>query len=75
MNMFVILAIIVGVLLLGGLAIISIQTTQAQDQVQNQGNSCDYSAACPYGGKCNAERNCGLSTCGVAKTGSCGCGR
>ena len=74
MNIWIISAIIVGVLLLGGLVLIA-NTQIAQADVGEE-KSCGYSSGseCPYSGKCNADRNCGLSGCGAAKTGSCGCG-
>jgi hypothetical protein len=83
MNIWLIATIIIGVLLLGGIAIIaSAQITQAQNQqadVETTGEvkSCGYSSGsgCPYSGKCDANRDCGLAGCGAAKTGSCGCGR
>ena len=74
MNIWIIGAIIVGVILLGGIAIIA--NTQITKADSIEGNSCGYSSGsgCPYAGKCNAETNCGLAGCGAAQTGSCGCG-
>ena len=73
MNIWMILAITVGVLLIGCLAIITnMQTAQADVEEEK---SCDYSSGCPYEGKCNADRNCGLDVCGAVQGGSCGCGR
>jgi hypothetical protein len=84
MNIWLISAIVVGVLLLGGIAIIaSAQITQAQNQqaesgeVTGEAKSCGYvsSSECPYAGKCDTNRDCGLAGCGAAQTGGCGCGR
>lgn len=70
MNMWIIVGIIAGVLLVGGLAIVN--TVTANDE-QNDENTIDCSTC---GNSCTQQSNCGLKSCGAVNgAGSCGCGR
>ncbi len=73
MNLWMISAIIAGLLVISGIAIV--MNTQPIQADESSPGSCAYgSADCPYKRTCSAENNCGLSACGTARTGSCGCG-
>jgi len=64
MNLWIIAAIVVGLLLVAGIAMATFTTA---DKVAESGcKSCN--------GKCTAENNCGLATCGAVNGGKCGCG-
>ena len=54
---------------------VSADLTNDKMETTNSG-TCD-SGSCPYAssGGCSEENNCGISTCGAVKGGSCGCGR
>jgi hypothetical protein len=69
MNNWVIFGIIIGVLLVGGIAFASAISTSA-----NQTN-LDTKTCTSCGGKCTAGSNCGLATCGAASGGKCTCGQ
>ncbi len=67
MNSWIIAAVIVGLLIVTGIAVlINTPLIQADKPEKISCESC--------GGSCNGDRNCGLATCGAA-TGksSCGC--
>ena len=69
MNHWIIAGIIVGVLLIGGFAIVSAVSS-------NQTSPAKTTATCTNcGGKCSAGSNCGLATCGAANGGKCTCGQ
>jgi len=63
MNMWIIAAIIIGLLAVAGIAVALTTTTTATEQVkcENCGNSC------------TAGKNCGSATCGAINGGKCGC--
>ena len=65
MNLWTIMAIAIGLLILGGIAL-SVATT-AEKTAESGCKSCN--------GKCTAEKNCGLASCGAANGGACGCGK
>ncbi|MCK9595970.1 hypothetical protein M0R19_02195 [Candidatus Pacearchaeota archaeon] len=69
MNNWIIVGIIVGLLLIGGVAFVSAISSDNIDSTKTTA-SC---TSC--GGKCGAEKNCGLATCGAVNGGSCNCGR
>jgi hypothetical protein len=70
MNNWVIVGIIVGILLVGGVAFVSAVSTSANQTDLPAGTKC---SSC--GGKCTAGNNCGLATCGAANGGKCTCGQ
>jgi hypothetical protein len=68
MNNWVIIGIIVGILIVGGVAFVSaISTNPANEKTTATCSSC--------GGKCTAEKNCGVATCGAVNGGKCNCGK
>ena len=78
-NKLLIIAVIVGLLLVGGL--IAINTVKADNQKAASTNT--YSAysqqepTCPYNGYrggCTATSNCGVPTCGAVNGGTCAYG-
>jgi hypothetical protein len=68
MNNWVIVGIIVGLLLIGGITLVSAISTSADKT--DAGIKC---SSC--GGTCTQEKNCGLTTCGAVNGGKCNCGR
>jgi hypothetical protein len=72
MKTWIIASILLGMLVIGGFAVVSALSDNAKDSttIVSKSTSC---STC--GNECNAQSNCGLSTCGaVSGTGSCGCG-
>ncbi len=67
MNLWIIGAIIVGVLVIAGVMVANISSVQADEPEQKQCSSC--------GNSCTADSNCGLKTCGAVNGGSCNCGK
>jgi hypothetical protein len=68
MNNWVIIGIIVGILIVGGVAFVSaISTSPANEKTTSTCSSCS--------GKCTAEKNCGVATCGAVNGGKCTCGQ
>ena len=66
MNWYLLGVICLGLVLIAGVAVVKANATTDLEEKTISCSSC--------GGSCNAERNCGLSTCGaVTGTGSCGC--
>lgn len=70
MNNWIILGIIVGLLVVGGIAIVSALSTSQQSEVTSTRTGC---GSCS--GTCTAKNNCGASTCGATNGGACTCGR
>ena len=73
MNTFVIAVIIAGVIAiitLGAVAVVKANSEAATTNKQVGQISC---SGCQ--GKCTAEKNCDLSTCGAVSGGTCGCGK
>jgi len=68
MNSWIIVGIIVGLLVIGGIAVVSAISVSRSD-------SADTAKCTSCGGKCTAEKNCGSSTCGAITDGKCNCGR
>jgi len=68
MNIWIIVGIIAGVFIIGGFAIGTFVTADAQ---QEESQVISYSTC---GNSCTAEGNCGLTNCGAVSSGSCGCG-
>jgi len=65
MNMWIIVGLVAGLLLVGGVAVVN--AGDSSEQVgQIECSTCENS--------CSAESNCGLATCGAVSGGSCGCG-
>ena len=66
MNLWIIGVIIAGLLLIGGAMVVkaNLQETPEPKELLSCSNC---------GGNCDAEKNCGLSTCGAINGGSCGC--
>lgn len=69
MNNLVIVGIIVGLLIVGGIAFVS-AISSPSDSADLTTETC---TSC--GGRCTAEDNCGLATCGAVNGGTCNCGR
>ncbi|MFA5070803.1 MAG: hypothetical protein WC511_00340 [Candidatus Pacearchaeota archaeon] len=68
MNTWIIAGIMVGLLLVGGIAFASaISTDEAETTSTSSCTSC--------GNQCSAESNCGLATCGATQGKTCGCGK
>lgn len=78
MKTWIIAAIIFGILVIGGFAVVTaisgsnnVAFSAGDDVAQEKTFSC---SSCGNG--CAAGNNCGRSTCGaVSGTGTCGCGR
>ena len=67
MNWYILGVICIGLMLVAGVAVVNANATEDTTEETISCSSC--------GGSCNAERNCGLTTCGaVTGTGGCGCG-
>lgn len=69
MNLWMLTAIILGVLIIGGIAVTALTTNQ-EYQKPTETISC---SSC--GNSCTAEKNCGLATCGVVNGKTCSCGK
>ncbi len=63
--------VIAGLLIVGG--VFAMKTTSADIESNEQTTKTISCSDC--GNSCNAQRNCGLSSCGAVSGGSCGCGR
>ena len=70
MNLWMLTAIILGILIIGGIAVTALTTNQAEQKATEKTTSC---SSC--GNSCTAEKNCGLSTCGATNGKTCGCGK
>ena len=66
MNIWILAAIILGILIIGGIAVTALTTQDVKKTTETI--SC---SSC--GNSCSAEKNCGLSTCGAVSGESCGC--
>jgi len=68
MNIWIIAAIIAGLLIVTGIAVVvNAQTTQAEQTKKVECSGC--------GNGCTADANCGLASCGAVNGGTCGCGK
>lgn len=67
MNTWIIAGILVGLLVIGGIAVASAFSVSSNEDVAQitECSSCS--------GKCNAENNCGLKTCDAINGGTCNC--
>ena len=78
MKTWIIASIVLGILVIGGFAVVSAISNSADnavgpDDAVIQAKTIGCSGC---GNGCNAESNCGLATCGaVSGSGSCGCGK
>ena len=71
MKIWIIATIITFLLIAGTFSIMALTNSDAKTTDIAKTTSC---SSC--GGKCSAESNCGLATCGaVSGTGSCSCGK
>jgi len=75
MKTWIIASIIMGLLVIGGIAVVQAVTDKPVETTKTQ--EATGSPTCTgCGGGCTAQKNCGLSTCGAASgTGTCGCGK
>lgn len=76
MKTWIIAAIILGVLAIGGFAVVSaISNSNNADTSNEIGTQATETISCSScGNGCTAESNCGRATCGaVSGTGFCGC--
>ena len=69
MNMWMLTAIVLGILVIGGIAVTALNT---EPELESKQDSIECSSC---GNSCSLESNCGLSACGAVNGGSCGCGR
>ena len=68
MNMWIITAIIAGLLIIAGVAVVlNAQTAQATQPTTIKCSGCQNG--------CTADKNCGSATCGAVSGGTCGCGK
>ncbi|MFH0831526.1 MAG: hypothetical protein V1886_01515 [archaeon] len=65
MNAWIIAAVLIGLLVIAGVSFAGISAAQESKQISCK--SC--------GGKCTAERNCGLESCAATAGKGCNCGR
>lgn len=73
MKTWLIASIMLGLLLIGGFALVSAISNSPGNELTSEENPISCSSC---GNGCTAQSNCGLSTCGaISGTGSCGCGR
>ena len=72
MNTWIISAIVAGLLILAGVAVVS--TVDAQPEAPSD-TIIEASECTSCGNSCSLESNCGLASCGAVSGGSCGCGR
>lgn len=78
MKTWIIASIILGLLVIGGFAVVSALSNSADNTVEsdNTVTQAKTLSCSGCGNGCNAESNCGLATCGaVSGSGSCGCGK
>jgi len=68
MNKILLIAVIVGIVAL--LAFGAFSLVKANTAAEKEIKSC---SECQ--GKCTAENNCGLATCGAVNDGTCGCNK
>jgi hypothetical protein len=69
MNNWVIIGIIVGILIVGGVAFVSaISVNPANEKTTTSCTGCSENS-------CTSEKNCGLATCGAINSGKCNCGK
>lgn len=67
MNLWILGAIVLGLLAITGVIVFNIGTVNADES--------DTIACSTCGNACTAQSNCGLSSCGAVSGGACGCGR
>ena len=65
MNIWMVLAIAAGLLVIAGLVVVNVSGAQQPEKINC--SSCE--------GSCTADKNCGLASCGAVSGGSCGCGK
>jgi hypothetical protein len=78
MKVWLIVAIVAGLFVLGGLAVVQALDKPVADSSETSTTSPSYSCGASGGscnGGCTAENNCGMAGCRAATGGSCGCGR
>ena len=76
MKLWIIAAIVVGVLVIASFGVTSFVKADSEPAKTTQpsnGPTCGANGGC--GNKCTAESNCGLATCGAKNGGTCGCGK
>lgn len=66
MNAWIITALIIGALVITGIAIAAVSPMITAKNTEVSCSGC--------GGKCTSEKNCGLETCGAVNGGTCNCG-
>lgn len=65
MNLWIIAAIVIGLLAITVVTVSNLSSADETEVIECIG----------CGNACNANSNCGLSSCGAVSGGSCGCGR
>lgn len=66
MNLWIISAVLVGLLVVAGVAVVNaLPDSNASGTAQKSCSGC--------GNSCTKESNCGLATCGATNGGTCGC--
>jgi len=74
MNKWLMLGIVIGAIAILAVTAINVTTVQAETPQSTDAQETIDCSNC--GNSCNAQRNCGLATCGaVSGNGGCGCGR
>jgi len=66
MNLWIIAAIVIGLVAIAGITVVNAYATD---------NKTETKTCTSCGNSCTAKSNCGLKTCGAANGGTCGCGR
>ena len=67
MNTWIIAAIVIGLLVVGVIAVNGFVAAQQNAKTTSGCGTCS--------GKCTADSNCGKEGCTAAKTGTCNCGK
>ncbi len=78
MKTWIIASIVLGILVIGGFAVVSAISNSTDNNVESDNiiTPAKTISCSGCGNGCSAESNCGLATCGaVSGTGSCGCGK
>jgi uncharacterized low-complexity protein len=71
MKMWIVIAVITGLLLFAGIAVVrAVSTNSGSETATTSTVSC---TSC--GNSCTAESNCGLASCGATQGKACTCGK
>ena len=70
MNMWIIVAVAIGMLAIAGIFVVSAVTNNDTPTSNTESTGC---GSC--NGQCTAESGCGQATCGASNGGKCTCGK